>query len=42
MTVEVTELQRGEPDTGLFQVPADYKVTETKSGAGVVPDVALQ
>lgn len=28
LTTEVTELERNEPDPSLFQVPADYKVTE--------------
>ena len=28
ITVEVTELERNEPDPALFQIPADYKVTE--------------
>jgi hypothetical protein len=27
LTMEVTELERNEPDPALFQVPADYKVT---------------
>lgn len=27
-TTEVTELERNEPDPALFQIPADYKVTE--------------
>lgn len=27
-TMEVTELNRNEPDPALFQIPADYKVTE--------------
>ena len=26
--MEVTELERNEPDPALFQIPADYKVTE--------------
>ena len=28
VTVRVTTLDRGEPDPGLFQVPADYKIVE--------------
>jgi len=35
-TMETTELQRGEPDAALFQVPADFKVVETK-----IPSVSL-
>jgi hypothetical protein len=31
-TREVTELTRGEPDASLFQVPADYTVTEATGG----------
>ena len=27
-TMEVTELERNEPDPALFQIPADYKVTD--------------
>jgi hypothetical protein len=30
-TMETTELQRGEPDAALFQVPADFKVIEVKT-----------
>jgi len=30
-TMEITELQRGEPDAALFQVPADFKVVEEKT-----------
>jgi len=30
-TMETTELQRGEPDAALFQVPADFKVVEEKT-----------
>jgi len=30
MTMEVTELQRVEPDPALFQIPAGYKVIEPK------------
>jgi hypothetical protein len=28
ITMEVTELERNEPDPALFQIPADYKVTD--------------
>jgi hypothetical protein len=28
LTMEVTELERNEPDPALFQIPPDYKVTE--------------
>jgi hypothetical protein len=28
ITMEVTDLERNEPDPTLFQIPADYKVTE--------------
>jgi hypothetical protein len=29
-TTEVTELEQNEPDPALFQIPADYKVTENR------------
>lgn len=30
ITMEVTELERNEPDPALFQIPPDYKVTEQR------------
>jgi len=29
---QLTGINRGEPDSSLFQVPADFKVTEIKPG----------
>ena len=31
-TVELTDIERGEPDAGLFQVPAGYTVKEQNPG----------
>jgi hypothetical protein len=35
ITREVTDLERGEPDAAMFQVPAGYKVEEEPVAAGV-------
>jgi hypothetical protein len=42
MTMVVTDLVRGNPDSALFQVPADYTVRVTKptSMVGVTPPPA--
>jgi hypothetical protein len=32
LTREVTHLERTEPDSSLFQVPADYTVKEAQGG----------